>query len=118
MIRPLLRSTLFPYTTLFRSSGSTVNDTSGNGNTGTWQNGNSWVKGEIGAAANFTSTYYIDAGSGSTLDDLVAQGNSGMTYEAWVKPGTSSNSCITLTAKSSDSNPHNGWSVSIQCTSN
>ncbi|CAN5322876.1 hypothetical protein BH10PAT1_BH10PAT1_1780 [soil metagenome] len=64
------------------NTGTTANDKSGNGNTGTLTNGPIWATGKIGQAINFDGADdVVDAGSGSNLDDL-----SSMTLEAWIYP--------------------------------
>jgi len=85
--------------------GSTVYDTSGNGNNGTLTNGPTWATGKIGKALSFDgSDDYVDCGSGSLLnvidgsDDYVDCGSGSLlnvtgalTLEAWVKPNSFSN---------------------------
>lgn len=75
---------------LEEGSGTTTQDTSGNGNTGTLSNGPKWTTGKVGKGIKFTasSNQYVNAGSASSLDNLPAQGGGGMTIEAWVKPTT------------------------------
>ncbi len=61
-------------------TGSTVNDTSGNGYSGTLTLGPSWTKGKIGAALNFDgSDDYVDFGTAAGLDLT-----SSMTFSAWI----------------------------------
>jgi hypothetical protein len=68
-------------------SGTTVNDTSGNSNTGILDVGSSaptWTTGKIGKALNFNGTSnYINAG---TLPQIT--GASQISAEAWIKPTT------------------------------
>jgi len=61
--------------------GSTANDTSGNGNTGTWYgNGNHWLSGKAGKAGKFDgSTDYTLCETGSSLDM-----SGDFTLESWV----------------------------------
>ncbi len=65
-------------------SGSSVNDTSGNGNTGTW-NGTGphhWIQGHVGWAGNFNgSDDYVALSNANNL----SPGSGNMTIEAWVK---------------------------------
>lgn len=64
-------------------TGSTVNDTSGNGNTGTWSGTGArhWVPGEVGTAGNFNgSDDYVDAGNGAALNI-----SGPLTIEFWMK---------------------------------
>ncbi len=52
-------------------TGSTVNDISGNANTGTWNGtlGSQWKQGKVGKGGNFNgSNNYVDAGTGSSLN--------------------------------------------------
>lgn len=61
-------------------TGSTVNDTSGNGYSGTLTLGPSWTKGKIGAALDFDgSDDYVDFGIAAVLDLT-----SSMTFSAWI----------------------------------
>jgi len=66
--------------------GSSVNDTSGNGNNGTWNGtGSHWTQGKYGKAGNFNGT-----------DDYVQQTNNvdvhnQITLSAWIKPRSISN---------------------------
>ena len=62
-------------------TGSTVNDLSGNGNTGTL-NGAIWTTGRFGGALSFNgSSAYVSVNDSSSLDLTTA-----MTLEAWVYP--------------------------------
>jgi len=66
------------------NTGSTVNDKSGNGNTGTWNGtlGNQWKPGKIGGSGNFNgSDNYVSAADSNSLDLTSA-----MTLEAWTYP--------------------------------
>ncbi|MBI2590422.1 MAG: hypothetical protein HYW33_00870 [Candidatus Blackburnbacteria bacterium] len=63
------------------NTGSTVNDKSGNGNTGTWNGtlGNQWKPGKIGGSGNFNgSNNYVDVGD-------VGINSGSFTMEGWVK---------------------------------
>jgi len=64
-------------------SGTTLHDTSGNGNNGTLQGGASWTtSGKYGGAISFNGTNaYINVPNSSSL-----QVTSAMTLEAWVNP--------------------------------
>ncbi len=68
-------------------SGGSVNDTSGNSNTGTWNGtGSHWINGKYGKAGNFNgSDDYVDAGSATILDNLPSNGFSG---EIWFNVNT------------------------------
>ena len=60
--------------------GTTVYDTSGNGNDGTLTSGPVWTRGKHGSALEFDgSDDYVDVGSGINLT------SSDFTYQAWVK---------------------------------
>lgn len=64
-------------------SGGTVNDTSGNGNTGTWNGTGTlhWTKGKIGKAGNFDgSSDYVSVNSSATIPT----GGTARTLEMWV----------------------------------
>jgi hypothetical protein len=68
--------------------GSTAYDTSGNGNDGTISGATAAI-GKLGQGLDFNgTTSYINAGSGSSLDDIETQGGGGMTVSAWIKPRT------------------------------
>ena len=55
-------------------SGTTVQDSSGNSNTGTLVNGPIWVTGRYGPGLNFDGVNdYVDVGSGFSLDNLKQQ---------------------------------------------
>lgn len=65
-------------------TGSTVNDTSGNANTGTWNGtlGNQWTTGYVGKGGNFDgSTNYVSAADANSLD----LGDGPFTIEFWAK---------------------------------
>ncbi|MBI2590947.1 MAG: LamG domain-containing protein [Candidatus Blackburnbacteria bacterium] len=67
------------------NTGSTVNDKSGNNNTGTWNGtlGNQWKPGKIGASGNFNgSNNYVSISDNSGLNV------SNITIEAWFKVNT------------------------------
>ncbi len=64
-------------------SGGTVNDTSGNGNTGTWNGTGTlhWTKGKIGKAGNFEgNSDYVSVNSSATIPT----GGTARTLEMWV----------------------------------
>lgn len=64
-------------------SGSTIYDSSGNGNTGTWSGtGSHWAEGKINSAGQFASTTsdYVDCGN-STIFDITNT----ITLETWIK---------------------------------
>ncbi|PLX21402.1 hypothetical protein C0584_02715 [Candidatus Parcubacteria bacterium] len=61
--------------------GSTVYDTSGNGNDGNIS-GASWTRGKLGGALSFDgNNNYVDLGSSATIDDVF---NGGGTLSAWI----------------------------------
>ena len=63
-------------------TGSTLNDISGNGNTGTIYGNATWTNGNVGGALEFDGTDdYVSIATG----ELVAQDN--FTVEAWIFPG-------------------------------
>lgn len=69
-------------------TGTSVNDTSGNGNAGTLTDPPAWSRGKIGQALNFNGTSnYVTVDSSFTALD----GKGAMTVSAWVKPGFASN---------------------------
>jgi hypothetical protein len=66
---------------LDEGTGTTTNDTSGNGYNGTFFGSPSWVQGKYGNALSFDgSDDYIDAGTGANMNIANA-----ITLEAWVK---------------------------------
>ena len=66
------------------NQGITVNDSSGNGNHGSFVNGPTWAGGKYGSAANLNGgNGLINAGSRTTLDQLPQ-----MTAMAWIYPRT------------------------------
>ncbi len=71
------------YWDMNENSNITINDKSGNGNTGTLTNTPTWVSGKFGSGVNFKSgsTQYINAGSAAILDDITVK-----TAAAWVYP--------------------------------
>ncbi|MEM4736487.1 MAG: DUF2341 domain-containing protein [Nitrososphaeria archaeon] len=74
-------------------SGGTVNDTSGNGNTGTWNGtGTRWLPGKIGRSGNFNGTNsYVNIPSFSSINYTQSY-----TIEAWINPdqlGNANSNC-------------------------
>ncbi len=70
---------------LDENTGTTANDSSGNGNTGTLTNTPTWSTGKFGSSVYFdtaTTNKYITAAASSSLDNLPQ-----FTYSAWVNPG-------------------------------
>lgn len=70
-------------------NGTTANDSSGNGNTGTLVNGPTWTTGKVGSGAlSFDGVDdRINAGSSSSLDNLHTTG--GLSISLWINPRTS-----------------------------
>ncbi|HWA51560.1 MAG TPA: DUF2341 domain-containing protein [Patescibacteria group bacterium] len=69
-------------------TGSTVNDSSGNSNTGTWQGtlGNQWATGKYGKGGNFNgSDNYVSTNTSTSTTTMP-----NFTSEAWFKTGTAS----------------------------
>lgn len=65
-------------------NGSTVNDSSGNANTGTW-NGTApfWGRGKFGKGGNFGGTNsYVDSGSNASVNSI----GTAITVELWARP--------------------------------
>ncbi len=87
------------------SSGTTVNDTSGNSNTGTWSGtGAHWTPGKIGFAGNFNgSDDYVSVGDTTSLQ-LTTTG----TVEAWIYP-TSVSGTHVIFRKNNGSSPFDGY---------
>jgi hypothetical protein len=92
----------------------TTLDRSGNGNTGTLLNMStttSPVIGKVGQGLIFDGNNdVIDAGSGTSLDDIQNQGGGGMTVSFWINPTT--NTTKTIMAKGSASNGSGTWQIS------
>lgn len=92
-------------------SGTTAFDISGNANTGTIT-GATYIPGKVGKGLNLDGVDdQVNAGSGTTLDNLVAQGNSGMTISAWIKPTFTTGIYDTFIAKATSNSPTNGWTI-------
>jgi hypothetical protein len=67
---------------LDENTGTTANDSSGNGNTGTLTNSPAWVPGKYGSALSFSDlNRYVDAGTNSILN----MGSNDFTLSAWIK---------------------------------
>ena len=65
---------------LDENTGTTANDSSGNGNTGTLTNGPSWVTGKINSALSFDGDNdYVTVADASVLEDFAD-----MTISAWI----------------------------------
>ncbi len=89
-------------------SGTAVNDTSGNGNLGTWNGSGTthWISGKYGKAGNFDgSTDFVNSGNGSSLSIL-----NDITLEAWVKVPSNLANYKVITSKYSSDND-NGWQL-------
>ncbi|MGH1456141.1 MAG: LamG domain-containing protein [Alphaproteobacteria bacterium] len=99
---------------LDETSGSSIADSSGNGNTGTWSDGadddvsGETVSSQIGTGLNFDgSNDIINAGSDASIDDIFAGGG---TIAAWIYPvGWGENSFGRIVHKASASNGNNGY---------
>ena len=94
-------------------SGTTASDSSGNGNTGTLQNGPTWTTGQIGGALNLDGVDdLVNAGSAGMLDNVSA-----ITVAAWVNPGsTGEGGYGRIVQKGSTSNPTAGFRFLTQGT--
>jgi hypothetical protein len=90
---------------LDENTGTTANDSSGNGNTGTLTNGPVWESnGKIGSAVTFDgSNDYINANIGSYFGS-----NNPLTVEAWVKVSATTNGPIFGVTSSP---PGAGWNM-------
>jgi len=66
--------------TFDEGAGTTVNDASGNGNTGTVEGTPSWVAGIVDGAMEFDGTVYVNCGNGPSL-----QIRDAITIAAWIK---------------------------------
>jgi chitodextrinase len=86
---------LVGYWNFDEGSGTTANDSSGNGNNGTLVNGPTWTTGKVGSGAlSFNGINdYVNSGSASSLDTLGP-----LTIAAWIYPtaalGTTNNSVV------------------------
>ncbi|MES2697659.1 MAG: LamG-like jellyroll fold domain-containing protein, partial [Verrucomicrobiota bacterium] len=106
---------------LDENAGTSAADGSGNSNTGTLSTYGSglptWVTGKIGSALDFdASDDVVTAGSGASLDNLVAQGGAGMTIAAWIKPDTigEGGSPGRIVHKGTGTSPVAGWQFVTQ----
>lgn len=86
---------------LNEGSGTTANDASTNGNTGTLNGSTSFTSGKIGSAVNFTNTSgdYITAADSSTLNFTAS---SDFTLEAWVYRSTATEHDVVIAKKNAD----------------
>ena len=96
-----------------------VNDRSGNGNNGYLQGlmptTSAPTIGGIGQALTFDGVDdFVNAGSGSSLDDIELQGGGGMSASFWVKPD--SNTTARIMMKGPDSNNSGFWSITKTST--
>lgn len=69
------------------NTGSSANDTSGNGNTGTWNGtlGSQWKPGKYGSGGNFNgSNNFVDFGTSAIFDN----GTNPFTWQIWMKMNT------------------------------
>ncbi len=99
-------------------SGTLAADSSGNANNGTLVNDPSWTSGQVGSAAlSFDgSNDYVNAGSGTSLDNIQSQGGGGMTVAFWVKPTT--NATKILIAKGLNANNNGNWYIQKSASTN
>ena len=74
-----VNTNLVGYWKFDEGSGTTANDSSGNGNTGTLVSSPVWTNGIYGKALNFAGNSYVDAGNSSSTNP------STITIAAWVK---------------------------------
>lgn len=94
-------------------SGTTANDTSGNGNTGTLTNSPTWTTGKYGKSLQFNSasSQSVGAGSPSITDDMPS-----MTISAWVyETGNGGSSVGKILTKSSGTS---GWTFGTDTGTN
>ena len=107
-LSPLFSSNgLVGYWKFDEGSGTTVQDSSGNGNTGTWYGtlGNQWASGKTGGAGQFDgTTNYVSAGSASILNI----GGGDFTVSAWI---TTQSTAKKFFLQKSDLN--DGWNLGI-----
>ena len=96
------------------SSGTSVSDSTSNANTGALLNGASITSsGKIGNANSFDGINDVmNAGSSASLDNLIAQGNGGMTVSAWVNP-VNDGYWAEVANKAQDAGPANGWLLEV-----
>jgi hypothetical protein len=98
------------------ASGTTANDSSGNSNTGTITAGSgSFGSGKYNNAYTFdATTTVVNAGSGTSLDNLPANG---MSLSAWVNPSSQGEgSAGVVMAKNVGTSPSAGWLLQIAGT--
>ena len=75
---------------LDESSGGSIIDSSGNGNTGTLVNGPTWVDGVHGPALQFDGNNdYLSVGTSGSLDDPASYPSGSLSLLFWFKPETS-----------------------------
>lgn len=95
-------------------------DRSGNGNTATLENMStttSPIPGRVGQALRFDGINdAVNAGSGSSLDDIQLQGGGGMTVSFWIRPA--SNATKTIINKAGAANGNGNWTLSKSSASN
>ncbi len=101
------------------NTGTTANDSAGNGNTGTLTNNPAWVSGKIGSGLSFdggsTADDYVTAGSNTVIDNIF---DAGGTVTFWVKPsGAGENNAGQYVSKYNTSD--SGWLIRNEaCDSN
>jgi hypothetical protein len=81
----MARAALVGHWQLNETTGTTAADISGNANQGTLSGGPTWTTGKVGGGLSFDGVDdIVNAGSGATVDDVVAQGGGGITVAAWI----------------------------------
>ena len=94
-------------------TGGSVNDTSGNGNVGTWYGtGTHWNRGVFGSAGNFNgSSDYISIPNSDTFDL-----GSTFTVSLWVdwRSGAVPSTAARLITRKSNWNDANGWEITLE----
>ena len=111
-------SSLVGHWTLDETSGSSITDNSGNGNTGTWTDGadndvtGETVPGQDGTALDFDNIdNAINAGSDTNLDDIWSGGG---TISAWIYGRSDGEGGYgRIVDKSSGPAPNNGWDLYV-----
>ena len=97
-----------------------VLDKSGNGNHGnaiSISTSTFYKPGKIGQGLKFDgSNDYINAGTGSSLDDIQSQGGGGMTVAFWIRPDT--NTINSIIQKGAASNGTGYWQIQKNSTTN
>ncbi|MDO8471336.1 MAG: LamG domain-containing protein [bacterium] len=104
---------LVGYWSMNEGTSTIAGDASGNGNRGILTNGPTWVDGKRGKALSFDGADdYVDAGSGSSIDNIFDTDGGGGTVGAWIKPRSAGEGVGrggVIAAKSTDS----AWSFEM-----